>query len=299
MDGITLLCDPVSFGEDLDYNIQRAMELAPALCGACQNYHLLYPLKRTFGAGWVSGDREGLAGLVGEAVARAGSGSIDVVIAGAADTQVLASSAHGALVAAPESQARLRFTVLDHCPTPLALCADYAARVGITLATHPVDIVATDRAFPADVVVHHSLFNFIPAGSAVPTLRKIAGWLKPGGRIVFSINLKLPPGEKQMSRRGEVLSSIAKAVQSGALPIREAPETFAARLDENLRRAAERKSVFAEADQVRDLFAQAGLAILQFEEAAETRALPTGGTFAQRRVRAVLAASASGKATPG
>src|SRR5262245_40257846 len=132
------LSDPHSCGEDLDYNLLRATQIGPTLCGPCADYHVLFPARRLTGrVNGLETDRPDLIATVGrEVAARAAAGrpAIDILIAGSADTGVLATCAHAAFAAAPDAIASVRFTVLDLCGTPLELCRDFAARHRLTFA---------------------------------------------------------------------------------------------------------------------------------------------------------------------
>jgi hypothetical protein len=293
-----LLSDPITCGEDLAYNARRAMELAPRYCVNCNDHHMLVPAKRLAdrpGSSGLNIDRprvfEIIAGLVRE---RSGADRpiVDIVIAGSVDTGALATCAHAAWLGAGEAVSRVRFTVLDLCRTPLELCREYAARHDLMVKTEAVDLLEVAGGYPADIVFHHSLFRFLPSGAHVATLRKLAGWLKPGGRIIFSMSLK-PPDYKQsdVARRSHRLDLIRQNVESGVIEIDEPREAFFARFQPYAEAAVQGKSEFDSPDAVRRLFTAAGMPLLSFEELSRVESLGGGRTIVRQRVLAVVAAA--------
>jgi hypothetical protein len=272
MNKTALLSDPVSCGEDLAYNARRAMELAPLYCGDCEDYHYLSPARRLAagpGKAGIEADRPRLFQLIADHVIAQGKVSgeaIDVVIAGSNDTGLLSTCAHAALSATSDASSRVRFTVLDRCQTPLLLCAEYAARHGIVLKADAVDLVETENRYPADILLHHSLLRFLPLDRRVAVLRKFAGWLKPGGRIIFSTSIK--PSvlkDAEFSRRARKLELVREKIEAGVLTITEPLEAFNDRVD-RLLRSAEGMTEFEDPDMVRELFSTAGMTIISFEE---------------------------------
>ena len=285
---------PDMFGEDLAGASQRALEIAPLHCGACLNYHMLFPLKRHLGALANIPDRsrlvELIAGLVSERAA-GGQGAIDIVVAGAADSGVLAVCAHAAhLALGEEARHRVRFTVLDRCMTPLALCQDYARRNQIELELHVADLVSTTTTFPADIVVLHSLFSFIAPGHHRPMLEKFAAWLKPNGRIVFSTELRSRDiRASQEARRKLRTENVRASVASGAFVVKEPMADFYTRL-ESMRSGRTHASEFENAGSVTDLFARTGLVVVSNEMIEDSFQQENGEPIKRERIVAVLAA---------
>jgi hypothetical protein len=293
------LGDPVTCGEDLAHNLLRATEIAPTLCGACVDYHILFAARRLTGR--VSGqetDRPCLGAAVGREIAvraAAHSEAIDVVIAGSADTGVLATCAHATFTTAPQALSLVRFAVLDLCDTPLELCRDYARRHGLTFTPERVDLAATDRPFSADTIVHHSVLRFVAPDLHVSLLRKLRGWLKPNGRIVFSSTLT--PPEEQGAKRShdrDVDAAIRAMIDDGSMSVSEPRAAFLARLDRGRedRDKRDRRGTarFASVEQLRELFGAAGLSIVSQQIVSGATRVAGSEPFSRRRLLAVLAA---------
>jgi SAM-dependent methyltransferase len=216
---------------------------------------------------------------------------IDIVVAGAADTGILAICAHAANRFLREASHRVRFTVLDQCKTPLALCADYAMRNDIELDAHAVDLVSTAIARSADVVVLHSLFCYIRPESHESVLRKLASWLKPEGRIVFSTEIRSANDEGTgKERRHQRIAEIKAGVEAGGFTVNEPMDVFYARLENAKKREKSRIFDFENAAQVHELFRRAGLLILSSDQIVKSTDLASGNASRRERIVAVLAA---------
>jgi len=276
------LGDRLSFGEDLRRNAQLALDLAPIHCAGCMTYHMLRPMRRYVGSAAGIPDRGILVEAIGSFLsgrARAGEARVDILIAGAADSGLLAVCAHAAYVFLGAELGRVRFTVLDRCQTPLALCRDYADRTEVEVDLRSVDIASTGDQFEADFILMHNLLSFIDAGSHDATLLKLAGWLKPHGRIAFSTDLRPPAAGGRRSGHSE---RIREAIRSGVFALGEPMERFEARLESAGTGASGHVFDFGTAGQVHDLFRRTGLEVVQTEHARGTR---------RERMVAVLAAS--------
>jgi hypothetical protein len=287
------LSDPTTCGEDLDHNIRRVLDYAPRHCNYCLNYHMIYTIRRSIaGVGRVARDRDQLVARIGETIrARSGSSDpIDVVVVGVADSQILAICAHAAFIQGPELFARVRFTVLDRCDTPLQLCRDFGLRHGLPLETRTVDLVETREAFAGDIVVSHSLFNYVPLEHHVTVLSKIGGWLKPDGWLLFSASVRTQDLQSSIGERDDQATRrIRAALDSGALQIAEPREVFEARLKNREIRVAE----FHSAAAIYDLFERCRLTVLEKESLFAKVGMPERGAIARELVRAVLSRDAS------
>jgi hypothetical protein len=284
------LADPATCGEDLAHNIRRVVDYAPAHCSACLDYHMVHPILRGIGrVGVANSNRAELIEVVGALIrerAAAQDGPIDIVIGGTADTQIPAACTHAALVHGGSAFPRVRFTVLDRCDTPLALCRDFAVRHGIVFDTRAVDLVTTEDAFAADILINHSLFNYVPSELHVATLKKTAAWLKPGGRLLFYMGIRstgLCAGIRDRNAQGHAL--IRAALDSGALKIAEPRDVFEARLKSPKGRISE----FASTAVVYDLFERCNLTLVGGERFVSPLAMPGGAMLERERVLAVLA----------
>jgi SAM-dependent methyltransferase len=287
------LSDPVTCGEDLAFNSRRAMELAPRFCGTCEDHHLLSPVRRLAvdaGNQGVEIDRPRLFEIIAGLINRNGKvdgHSIDIVIAGSVDTALLASCAHAAHAASGGAFSRVRFTVLDLCRTPLELCREFAARHDLPFTTDAVNLLETENVYPADILLNHSLFRYLPFDRHVATLQKLGSWLKPDGRIVFSTSIKpAEHGDTDFARRSGDFDRIRDKVRAGVIQIHEPEEAFYARFRRYLDSHA--ATEFESSAAVRKLFAAAGMKAESFEELSRSAQLRNGGSAVRRRVVAVI-----------
>jgi len=171
------------YSEDLAGNLRLVEALAPIHCKSCSGYHLARARKRL--AAPEALDRAEIVELIRvRAVQHGTADPFDVLIAGSADTNLLATAAE-----AVPGAVRALYTVLDHCRTPLAVCEAFARDHGLQLQTHQVDMGTPADVFAADVIVVHSLLRFLPRSLHLGNLRAMRQWLKPGGAIVFSHRL--------------------------------------------------------------------------------------------------------------
>jgi hypothetical protein len=183
------LADPSTCGENLVDNLKSMLEVAPVRCPGCADYHLANAAIRLLdNAPWKRGSRASLLQtlecVLAELAARNAS-VVDILIAGAADTATLSTCAHAVWRKGEEFLRRIRFTVLDRCPTPLSLCADFGARHRLSLRTVPIKLNETSDAFQADLVVLHNLLPFIQQDRHAALLQMLGSWLKQDGRMVL------------------------------------------------------------------------------------------------------------------
>ena len=294
------LADPATCGEDLPYNLRRMAELAAIHCRGCADYHIWTAAARMTGRlRSTTADRAGFTALIGrQARERAGSGAIDVVIAGAADTGILASAAHAATIAGQNIIARCRFTVLDLCPTPLLLCKEFARDHGLVVGTETADITESGGSTMADIIVMHGVLRFIARRRHADALRRLAGQLKPGGRIVVSNRIR-PVSNTGAHSGADSGEAILRMVADGSIECPEPIERFAARIKRyvaNNRIRPENELESAEA--ARALFERAGLSVLQFDVFTEDTYVPGNAIRSQLRMHAVLEQCRE-KACPG
>lgn len=227
------LSDPGSCGEDHGYNLSRVTEIARLHCGDCEQYHVTTPLNRLVGqSGWNGKARKILIEFSQQFLIerRPVASRIDIVIAGAADTSILASCAHAASVAGPDLT-NLHFTVLDKCETPLVLCRDFAQIHQLQLVASAVDLTKTAKSYPADLIVMHNTLSFLPPSDRITTLRECVKWLKPDGRLVLWVSLSQETSSQKVQRSIEVGSRIRAMLEAGTLAINEPLAQFTDRLD--------------------------------------------------------------------
>jgi hypothetical protein len=230
-----MLTDPDTFGEDLEFNLRTVSDLAERYCVSCQGYHVLYAAKRLMpNARIIEVDRKEMAASVQSVAEKqlASSGKdLEIIIAGAADTGLLATAAHGIALISKSALARIRFTVLDRCRTPLELCRYFGQRHNLRVETEVVDLITDGEARKADLILAHSLLRYIPRESHVDVLRKFGQWLGPAGCLIFSTRLESDAkGEVFEREQRDIGDDILKRIREGQLSIGESVETYAAKL---------------------------------------------------------------------
>ena len=173
------------FREDLEANFRLAEALAPVHCRECNGYHLERARRRVQGPTPEALDRPDIIRLLRAWVAdhSLGSDLLDVLVAGSGDTNLLATCAEAL------AGSDVRYTILDRCQTPLALCDAFASQYGLDVRTLRMDMAAPQGAFAADLVVVHSLLRFLQRETHLATMVTLRHWLKPGGAILFSHRL--------------------------------------------------------------------------------------------------------------
>jgi hypothetical protein len=289
------LLDPVSCGEDLAHNARRFSELAPDHCAGCVDYHIRSAVHRCAGPPKSVFDRPELIRLMRKIIDDASLRSdpmINIVIAGSADTAVLATCAHAALTLGASILARCRFTVIDRCETPLLICAEFAARHGLHFQARHRDLLSASKPCDADLIVTHSIFRFIERADQAPLLKRLGSWLVPQGRLVFSNRLLLDDdgaeARDEIRKRTAANKAAEDALAKGVLQLSESAKTTLGRLKRSIADAAGRPGEFRSLAEVRALVRQSGLAEISLDCLAWEFAIGPGDLMRRRRVLAVL-----------
>jgi len=164
--------------------IALALAEAPSLCagnpfGDCRWYHTSWPVLKGLGV-FISlkSDDDFLLPQLSSALA---GGARRILISGTADAGMLARIA-ACRDAAPDG---LDITVLDCCPTPLALCRQYAALAGLSIRTVQADILTyKEEGAPYDLICTHSFLTFFDAAQRLQLVKQWHALLKPGGAVI-------------------------------------------------------------------------------------------------------------------
>jgi 2-polyprenyl-3-methyl-5-hydroxy-6-metoxy-1,4-benzoquinol methylase len=135
------------YSEHLSELAAQAYQLSDQLCGSCRDLHALWPyirLSRSSTGVEVEDSKltQGLRNLIVE-------GRRDVLIAGAADTGLLA------LVARAGIDCGVNIVVLDICETPLELCRHFAKQWSLPIQTVRQDLRELDARQQFDLVLMH------------------------------------------------------------------------------------------------------------------------------------------------
>jgi SAM-dependent methyltransferase len=233
----------------------QAYQLSDRLCGSCRDLHALWPyirLSRSSTGVEVEGSRltEVLRRLIAD-------GRRDVLIAGAADTGLLA------LVARAGADHPVNIVALDICETPLELCRRFAKQWSIPIATVRQDLRELNVRQQFDVVLVHGTLHFIDESGRLTAVRRIRDSLRPDGRIVLLFNTSKAPSLKADDKvHAEyaiaVLSELKR--QHVSLPDNEA--AICDRLAAHSRRRQLREGAFVQPADAKLLLETAGLKVL-------------------------------------
>ncbi len=192
------LSDPLVTGESLERLAKRAGELAAVHCVDCGNSHTRWIERRR------NEEKDSflihfpeLAGGLLHAVKLlhwGGAGQLDIMVAGCADTGLLALCAHIAGQQGAFARDRVRLHVIDRCRTPLILCEEFAALHGFALTTRHCRIPRDEPGFEANLILADSLLRFFPREEQADVTRYLARHHQMGGVLVYGqVLAKDPP----------------------------------------------------------------------------------------------------------
>jgi hypothetical protein len=292
--GGAALLDPASCGEDLAHNAERFSALAPLHCSGCANYHIRSAVHRYAGPPKFF-DRPEVIRLAGQIMADRALRSpeaIEIVIAGSADTAVLAAAAHATAMLGADTLRRCRFTVIDRCRTPLLVCEEFAAKHGLGFRARQDDLLSAAQPCAADLIITHSVFRFIPHAEQPALLRRIGSWLAPEGRLILSnrilLNGEVAEAEAEIRKRTAANKAAEEAMAEGRLRLAESPAATLGRLERAMSDSQGRPGEFRSLEEVKALVRKAGLAIMSIESLAWEFAIGPGDLMRRGRVHAVL-----------
>ncbi|WP_395770155.1 class I SAM-dependent methyltransferase [Arenimonas sp.] len=239
---------------------------APTLCagnpfGDCRWYHASWPVLKGLGV-FISlkSDDDFLLPQLRAAIS---GGARRILVSGTADAGMLARIA-ACRDAAPDG---LDITVLDCCPTPLALCRQYAERAGLPIRTVQADILNYREGAEAyDLICTHSFLTFFDAAQRLQLVRQWHALLKPGGALITAQRVR--PDETALITRYpadevEALQDKAErlaALHGAALGV----DAGLARHSAWLYGAHHQTHLIADADQLRAPFDAAGFVLRHF-----------------------------------
>jgi hypothetical protein len=241
--------------EDLAQLAAAQYRIAEELCDTCRNYHALWPYHRI--AGMVAGAQGGASGverLLRQAFA---DGRRKLLIAGAADTGLLALAAR---VGAPYD---IDIVVLDRCRTPLELCRQFAQRWSLRAQTLQKDLTDLDISAGFDIVLASSVLTFVAPERRVDVLCRLREALRPGGTLlhVFSVSARVS-GEAMPEYRADYSGRMLAEMERLGIPLPETAEMFTQRLEHYARDFQSNQGAFGDPEQVLSLHRDAGFAIV-------------------------------------
>jgi SAM-dependent methyltransferase len=228
-----------------------AYALATRRCGVCVNLHALWPYLRI--ARIVSGVEGGDA-VLGAAISEiCTTGPKDVLIAGAADTGILN------LVARTHGGRAAIFFVVDLCDTPLELCRKFAKRCNLRLKTGVQDVADIRFRAQFDVIIAHSLLQFISPKDRLKVFSRFAWALKPGGKFIqiFNTSRRIEPTIAADYHR-HYPDWVMRELEAKNVPLPTTREAFCARLVSYAMERKNREGVVESEEEVLDLIHSAG-----------------------------------------
>jgi hypothetical protein len=209
--------------EDLAGLAALGFRLSSNCAPACRDYHATWTYRRIMGSvGGVEADGPALLPLI-----RSIDSAPDTrrwLLAGSADSGLLAMVAAG--LARPETA---EFTLIDRCPTPLAVCQAYAETAQLKLTTRLAELMAFEHHQQSDVVIAHSALAFIPPDRQRDVLAHLRGGLRQSGYFVLCTRWgSLTPDPR--AREERVLKALEVALTNGVVSLPEPRPEFEQRL---------------------------------------------------------------------
>jgi len=169
------MTDRIPFA-DLDAHARAAWTIAGKICTCANRYHAIHPIFRAIGfAPGIATDRAALNEIIPALVAPGAR----ILVAGAADACLIQYLAENC-PARP-----LSVTVVDRCPSPLALIGRLELPAGITVETHQGDLTELPDSNRYDLVLSHDMMNFVDEAARLAVIRRLSGSLKPAGRLIL------------------------------------------------------------------------------------------------------------------
>jgi hypothetical protein len=282
----TPITDPATCGEDHSYNLALATTYASQFCGTCADYHTTISINRILGtSAWFGISRPALVDFISNSLGE-GTDSRDILIAGAGDTSTFATCAHAVAIKGPRYIEATRFHILDKCETPLALCRDFAQRHNLTAHIGRDDLTKPSGNYLADIVIMHSVLNFIPVDHHLDILRNALSWLKPNGRLFVWNALPSGPDARSKAALRTDNEHVRQMLADGQLIIGEDRETFLSRLEG--RRARYGVVSGLPASYFETILAELGVQVVSLDVHDDIQILFDGQEFRRQFLQAVL-----------
>lgn len=284
MDNIGLMCPEPEYSEDLPQLAAQAYALAHKLCGACQNYHSLWTYQRIAGAS--GGDV--VAPVVRAILARlCSTDSKHILIAGSADTGLLN-------VVLGVAHPTCSIVVVDRCETPLELCRQFSKRIARQIVTVRSDLAEVPFTSQFDVVLAHSLLQYIDRKNRLAVLSRLRRALRSSGTLVLVFRTSAPiEGELLTEYQREYAAHVLEQLESANIPLPESREAFYRNLQIYAEERRAREGAHTSLQEVKELVASAGFKVQQLHtiEADYSKPFSEFGTkIAKQRFVAIATA---------
>ena len=178
-----------------------------------------------------------------------------ILIAGAADTWLLA-------VVAGAANPDTAIVVLDRCATPLELCRRFIQHRWVRAEFMHLDLAELSDVSRYDVVLAHSLLQFIPAERRLDVLMRMRRALRPEGRLVlvFRTSARIE-GSLLPEYRESYPRQVLEQLERQNVPLPEPRDAFLRRLEVYADERRTREGADADCDAVKQSFETAGFAI--------------------------------------
>ena len=185
------------------------------------------------------------------------TGPKDVLIAGAADTGILN------LVAKTCGGRAAKFVVIDLCDTPLELCRKFAKRCNLRLKTEVQDVAEIRFRARFDLIIAHSLLQFIPPQHRLKVFSRFARALKPDGKFIqiFNTSRRIQPAIATDYHR-HYADWVMRELEAKNVPLPTTREPFRARLVSYAIERQNREGVFESEEEVLDVMRSAGFSTI-------------------------------------
>jgi SAM-dependent methyltransferase len=247
------------YSERLSDLAAQAYQLSDRLCGSCRDLHALWPyIRLSRSSTGAEGEGSRLTHVLRQLMAE---GRRDVLIAGAADTGLLA------LVARAGAGQLVNILVLDICETPLELCRRFAREWSLPIKALKQDLLELDVRHQFDLILIHGTLHFISAPGRITALGRVQRALRSGGRLVLLFNTSEKPS---VSTDDKIHVDYAKAVLSELKRQRiTLPDTelaLATRLAAHSRRRQLREGAFVQPGDATQLLESAGFNVMSCSE---------------------------------
>jgi hypothetical protein len=182
-------------------------------------------------------------------------GAQKILIAGAADTGLLALVAR----AAPSGTG---IVVLDRCETPLELCRRFAWRWSLPVETLRSDLMEAAPEAAFDIVLAHSLLQFIPTERRVDVLSRLRRSMRSGGRLALTFRTSSRiEGDLQAEYRQTYPTKLIEKLASMHIALPEPRDEFHRRIAAYAEERRLREGALSSTADVQKLINDAGLTI--------------------------------------
>lgn len=254
---------------DVEAQAREGWRLGAELCTKCDAYHQAWGILRVAKVmAGISNDDSFLTPMIDELVRP----ESHVFIAGSADAGLLQ------LVVNSSTARPIRVTVVDRCPSPIALIDRVAIPDGVTVDAHTADLTTLDEQGRYDLILSHSMLPFVDDATRVAILRRFRASLTEGGRLLLVVRTApLAPAEVRKEHGDAWLAQALKKLEARPDLIEFCGDTLNDRVAQNADARARRAYAFKETSEIVDMLARGGFAVERQLLSRESGALQVRG----------------------